>query len=293
MDSEELSEEYGYLRPVSALNFDSSNWNEWQYVQIQGVDDRIDDDDQTYTLTFDASRSADTHYLVLTEAELLAEEVKVEISNIDDDTAGISVIGVPEVTEEGEEYTLEVYLNSEPTSEVKLVIESEDVTEAQLDLGMLTYTKDNYGRPQTVTLFGVEDEINELPQEYSITLRTETMEEKYNELSLRYTIRNEDPLARRIINEYILKAVEDYTTLHTPNIDTHEARIKELERQLGEITKEIPKIVDSLAEHEAGIEDLNFRNNVLYDESNELYREFVILQDKYDSLLVGQFQFGG
>ena len=148
VESEEFSDEYGYHRPRSVLNFDSSNWNAWQYVQIQGVDDQIDDDDQTYTLTFDASGSADSNYQVLTEAALLREEVKVEITNGDDDTAGISVIGLPEETEEGEEYTFEVSLDSEPTSEVEVVLTSNDMTEGVVNPGNLSYTPENYSTPQ-------------------------------------------------------------------------------------------------------------------------------------------------
>ncbi len=179
VDSEELSEEYGYLRPVSALNFDSSNWNEWQYVQIQGVDDRIDDDDQTYTLTFDATGSADTNYQALTEAELLAVEVKVDITNENDDTAGITVTGLPEETVEGEEYEFTVHLDTEPTSEVELVLTSSDVTEGVVKPGTLTFTPENFETPQTLLAAGVDEEETDAPQKYQVSITTVTEDEKY------------------------------------------------------------------------------------------------------------------
>lgn len=181
VDSEELSEEYGYLRPVSALNFDSSNWNEWQYVQIQGVDDRIDDDDQTYTLSFDASGSADSNYQALTEAELLGREEKVEIKNKDNDSAGVTARVAKLYTYEdaSEVNEIKVRLNTEPTSEVKIIISSTDQTKGVLTKEQLTFTPQNYDKEQKVDLVGVEDEYTEPPELYRVEMRAESTDDNY------------------------------------------------------------------------------------------------------------------
>ena len=222
-DSDELSEEYGYLRPVSALNFASSNWNKWQYVQIQGVDDHVDDDDQTYALTFDASGSADTNYQVLTEAELLAEEVKVEITNQNNDTAGIELINFPEKTEEGVEKTFEVVLNSQPTSEVKLVLTSSDVTEGVVNPGTLTFTPENFETPQTVTLTGVDDQIDDIvPKDYEINMTTETLDEKYTSMQINSILQSEDPVVTDYLIDLISRESEKYESYFkiTPELAT-------------------------------------------------------------------------
>ena len=255
-DSEELSEDFGYLRPVSALNFDSSNWNEWQYVQIQGVDDRIDDDDQTYTLTFDASGSADSNYLVLTEAELLAQGKTVEIVNKDNDTAGIELRNFPEKTEEGVEKTFEVMLNSQPTSEVELVLTSSDVTEGVVSPGALTFTPENYEMPQTVTLTGVDDQIDDiLPKDYQINITTETKDEKYTSMQLNKILMSEDTVVTDYLIELITSESEKYQSHFkiSPELATWMTKAAMDEETEADSGLKSVTLFDGTTIHEAGI----------------------------------------
>ena len=67
---------------TNSLTFNSSNWDKAQTVIVTGVNDQIDDDNQTYTLTL--TSSGDSNFAGLTRT--------IDITNLDDnDTAGITV----------------------------------------------------------------------------------------------------------------------------------------------------------------------------------------------------------
>src|SRR6185295_14787205 len=73
----------GIVSPAS-LTFTAANWNIPQTVTTTGVDDDVDDSDTTYTIITSAAVSADANYGGLNAADVSA-------TNIDDDSAGISV----------------------------------------------------------------------------------------------------------------------------------------------------------------------------------------------------------
>ncbi|MEG4067151.1 DUF4347 domain-containing protein [Microcoleus sp. Pol11C2] len=89
---------------------------------------------------------------------------------INDDTAGISVnpdSGLS-TTEAGGTATFTVQLNSEPTANVTVGLSSSNVTEGTVSTPSLTFTPANWSAPQTVTVTGVDDNIADSPQTYTI-----------------------------------------------------------------------------------------------------------------------------
>ena len=91
----------------------------------------------------------------------------------DDDTAGVSVVesGVgTATTEAGRTDSFTVVLTSEPTAAVTIAVSSSDTGEAAVSPSSLTFTSGNWRTPQTVTVTGVDDDIDDGDQRYTVAL---------------------------------------------------------------------------------------------------------------------------
>ncbi len=141
----------GTVSPVS-LTFTPTNWDVPQIVTVTGVNDAIDDGDVGYTI--------------------LAAEADVSVTNTDDDdTAGITVSGVSgDTTEAGGTATFTVVLTSEPTTDVTVCVGSSDTGEGTASPAMLTFTSANWNAPQTVTVSGVDDDVEDGDVTYRIVV---------------------------------------------------------------------------------------------------------------------------
>ena len=85
------------------------------------------------------------------------------MSNADDDTAGITVSPTSGLTttETGGSGTFTVVLTTEPTADVTIGLTSDDVTEGTVAPASLTFTAANWNTPQTVTVTGVDDVVDD------------------------------------------------------------------------------------------------------------------------------------
>ena len=138
----------------NSLTFDtntgSGGWDTAQEVSIQVAAD-IESDNESATITLTASG-----------AEFAGKTATVNVSVIDDEVPGIRV-STSEVTisqEDGGTGTFEVQLNTPPTGDVTVTIESRDtgaVTVTAPDPATLTFTTQNYNLNQQVTLTSVDD----------------------------------------------------------------------------------------------------------------------------------------
>ncbi|HEY5936849.1 MAG TPA: Calx-beta domain-containing protein [Kofleriaceae bacterium] len=130
-------------------------------VTVTGEDDLIADGDQEFTINVDAGRAG-------MEA--------VAVTNTDNDSPGATVSPVDdlETTEAGGMDTFTVVLNTEPTSEVTVPIASSDPTEGTAEPASLVFTPENWNAPQTVTIMGVEDALDDGPIDYTIELGAAT-----------------------------------------------------------------------------------------------------------------------
>ncbi len=152
----------------SSLTFTPQNWNAAQTVTATGVNDDVDDGDQTWTVVLAAAQSTDTDYSGLDPDD-------VAVSNADDDTAGITVT-LPQgatsltTTEDGETDTFDVVLDSEPTANVVIGVSSDDTDEGTVAPPSLTFTPQNWNAAQTVTVTGVRDQENDGDQTYTVVL---------------------------------------------------------------------------------------------------------------------------
>jgi large repetitive protein len=153
----------GLVSPAT-LAFTEVNWNAPQTVTVTGVDDRVADGMQTYVVHVTPNAaSVDLAYAML-------NEVDVNLSNTDDDSAGITVVAGQALTttEGGGTASFTIALNSQPTSDVSIALSSNDTSEGTVGPTTLTFTHDNYAAPQTVTIKGVNDDMQDGNQPYRI-----------------------------------------------------------------------------------------------------------------------------
>ncbi len=164
----------GTVSPNS-LVFTSANWNSAQQVTVTGVNDNLDDGDVMYTIVTAAATSSDGNYTGLNAAD-------VSVTNIDNDTAGITVSAISgNTTEAGGTATFTVVLNSQPTANVTIGLSSNDTTEGTVLPMSLVFTNANWNTAQLVTVTGVNDNLDDGDVMYSIVTAAATSSDvKYN-----------------------------------------------------------------------------------------------------------------
>ena len=118
---------------ASSLTFTSSNWDSPQTVTVTGINDDVDDGNQTSTVTLSVNDGAsDDDY------DSLADQT-VSVTTTDDDTAGFTLSGTTaSVSETGTTATFTVVLDSEPTGNVVFALSSADTGETTVSPSELT-----------------------------------------------------------------------------------------------------------------------------------------------------------
>ena len=173
LSSSDTSE--GIVSP-SSVTFTASNWDNEQVVTVTGVDDKVDDGSVSYTIITAPAVSNDDNYSGLNPANVRAD-------NEDNDTAGISVdpISGLRTGESGATDTFTVVLDSEPTANVSIALSSSDTTEGIVSPTSLTFTPANWQTAQTVTVTGLDDDIDDGHRHFQIILAAATSADaKYN-----------------------------------------------------------------------------------------------------------------
>eukprot|EP01061_Rhynchopus_euleeides_P001798 TRINITY_DN1131_c0_g3_i1.p1 TRINITY_DN1131_c0_g3~~TRINITY_DN1131_c0_g3_i1.p1 ORF type:complete len:2488 (+),score=898.26 TRINITY_DN1131_c0_g3_i1:439-7902(+) len=145
------------------LIFTKDNWNLPQAVLVTGVDDDIMDGDVTYQVTLTPT-SADADYNAITP-------IVLDVINEDDDIPGLqwSMKGGEKnatiiTSEDEEQITVDIRLNTKPTADV--VLSSFSATPATEGLVVdpttsLTFTPGNWDKPQPLVVRGVDDPVME------------------------------------------------------------------------------------------------------------------------------------
>jgi hypothetical protein len=153
----------GMVSP-SSLTFTSADWNTDQTVTVTGVDDDVIDGNQSYTIVLAAASSLDGDYDGLDPDD-------VSVSNVDDESAGFLVGAISgNTTEAGGTATFTVRLVTQPTNDVTIGISSSDTTEGTVSPSSLTITSTDWNTDHTVTVTGVDDDVIDGDQGYTIVL---------------------------------------------------------------------------------------------------------------------------
>ena len=144
-------EEAATVSPAE-LTFTTTNWQAGQTVTVTGVDDDVDNGLQRTT--------AITHSASGGDYGSVSGSVAVRVT--DDDKRGLALSRVAlTVAEAGGTNTYTVALTSQPTAEVTVALASGDEQAATVSPAELTFTADNWERPQTVTVTGVDDDVDQ------------------------------------------------------------------------------------------------------------------------------------
>ncbi len=162
----------------SALTFTPSNWNESQEVVVRGIDDDIDDDDQPYTVLVQVS-STDSNY-----GESLNKTVS--LINEDNDAAEITVdptVGLL-TSENGDRDEFFVVLQTKPTHQVTINLESSDENEGTVYPTSIDFSPDDWDKEKSVEIIGQNDDVVDGDQPFTITLSSTSTDSKYDGISI-------------------------------------------------------------------------------------------------------------
>lgn len=138
----------------ATLTFTPANWNMAQTVTVTGVNDPLADGSQTSTITLsidDANTDAAFDPVL---------DQTVSVTTVDNDVPGFTVTqtgGTTVVSETGSTDSVSVVLTAQPLSNVVILVNSPDTTEATVGTTTLTFTSANWSTPQSVTITGVND----------------------------------------------------------------------------------------------------------------------------------------
>ena len=185
----------------STLTFTTGNWNTAQTVTVTGVDDNLyQSSGRRATISHGAS-SSDSVYNGITIADVTATVV-------DDDTATIGIsdsggVSVSEAAGAGRTDTYTVVLDSLPTASVEIAVASGDTAAATVSPAALTFTTGNWNTAQTVTVTGVDDNIDQSSDRMVAISHTATSTDTgYNGVSASVTVTVvDDDTASIAINE--------------------------------------------------------------------------------------------
>jgi parallel beta-helix repeat protein len=140
----------------ATLTFDASNWNTPQTVTVTGLDDLVDEGQNTpyyvQVAVLAAPATSDPLY-----AAQLVQEVPITAINTDQHGVKVTPLSGLVTNADGGTATFTVQLTSKPTSDVMIPLRSDDRTLGLASPTRLFFTPDDWNVPQTVTMTGVDD----------------------------------------------------------------------------------------------------------------------------------------
>ncbi|MFG0289369.1 MAG: beta strand repeat-containing protein [Rhodopirellula sp. JB044] len=148
----------------TTLSFSPSNWNTPQSIQITAVNDSVAEADLDVTLSTSNLQSSDSSF-----SGVSVDDLVVRVN--DNDTASVVISPTTGLVtdESGQTATAQVRLNSQPTAPVTVNFVSSDTEEGTVSPGQLTFTSTNWNQNQTLTLRGVDDEVVDLAQTFTVS----------------------------------------------------------------------------------------------------------------------------
>ncbi|MDB9511190.1 DUF4347 domain-containing protein [Kamptonema animale CS-326] len=163
------------INPVSAINFNSTNWNIPETVTVTATDDRQAEGQYAHSGTI-------AHILTSTDPNYsgtAVQDVKVDI--LDNDAAGVTIAPTSITATEGvANGNYDIKLTSQPSFPVTINFTTDQQIEA---IAPVTFTADNWNVPQSVTVKAVDDTIVEGAHNAKITHDVSSSDTNYNSRS--------------------------------------------------------------------------------------------------------------
>src|SRR5947208_786471 len=141
---------------ASTLTFTVADWNAPQTVTVTGVDDQVQDGAIAFSVPLGAAASTDPIYAGMDPAD-------VALSNTDNDVAGITVTPTSglQTSDAGGTATFSVVLNSRPTADLVIPVSPTRRSSDPVSASTLTFTAADWNTTQTVTVTGVDDQVQD------------------------------------------------------------------------------------------------------------------------------------
>ncbi|MCK6624302.1 MAG: hypothetical protein L6R45_03910 [Anaerolineae bacterium] len=155
--------------PASA-SLTNLNWDTGVTVTVTAVDDFVTDGPQPCLIVTALTSSADPVY------NNTFDPANINVTVNDNDVPGFTITptGGLTTTETGGAATFTVRLSTEPTAGVTLTLTNGDTTEGTVSPASLSFTTLDWNSPQTVTITGVNDDLDDGDQAYSIITNNPT-----------------------------------------------------------------------------------------------------------------------
>jgi hypothetical protein len=169
----------------ASLTFSPLTWSTPQWIVVSGVDDTVDDGDQSSTVTISVNDDAsDDRFDPLPDRT-------ITVTAVDDDDppppAGIAITesaASTRVTEAGGTDSVAVVLTSPPVSDVVVIITSANAAEATVSPGSLTFTPASWNVAQRFMVTGVDDALDDGDVTTAVTLSVDdaSSDDRYDPL---------------------------------------------------------------------------------------------------------------
>ena len=167
----------------TSLTFTPKDWMSRQIVTVTGVDDDVDNpgDSRSATITHTASGGGYDAVAV--------GEVPITVNDMDStdrsDTAGLTTTpATVSVSEAAGKAPYTVRLNTRPTDSVIVALASSNTRAATVSPASLTFTPSNWSKTQTVTVTGVDDDVDNPGDRRSETIEHTPRGGGYNAVEL-------------------------------------------------------------------------------------------------------------
>ena len=134
---------------VTELTFTAEDWNQAQTVTVTAAEDADAVADDPVVLTHTVSGG---------DYDAVTIAADVEVTIIEDDTAGVTVSETALTITEGESQSYAVVLDTEPAADVTVAVAVPEKAEVAVDETTLIFTADNWNTPQTVTVTAAQDD---------------------------------------------------------------------------------------------------------------------------------------
>lgn len=142
------------------------------------VFDIVDDDLAEADETIDVSLQPGTGFTVGTPGS-------ATFTITDDDAAGVSVNPQTLTTsEDGGSGQFDVVLQSQPNADVTISVASEDTSEGTVNTDSLVFAPGDWNLPQSVTVTGQDDDIEDGSQEFAVTLDASSSDAQFNDINV-------------------------------------------------------------------------------------------------------------
>jgi len=196
------------LLSKNIIHFDSTNWNRYENITVQGQDDSKKDGDQKYSINFLSTAAFDMDYngIIIKPLDLI---------NIDDDGAKI-LCQPPEklTTFESDEFKVGelrafyLSLTSKPGAEVNIKFKCSNLREGTISSISASFNRENWNIPQEIFIKGKDDQVDDDDQDYKIIFSaSQSLDPKFNKIKLKpiNLINIDDDTAGVIIEPLFLK----------------------------------------------------------------------------------------